>query len=243
MQAALRKEIELFTSAWLLDELADVMSRAKLAAKVQASDMTAAELVISYAQVAHLVIPVRLERPVVLADPDDDHVLSCALAAQADLVVSGDQHLLHLMRHQEIPIVKATDALRLIERARASRQPRKGLAFPRSAPAHVRRDRKPASMPFKPRIGVPAASRLAVGLRVGRARMDDGHVADALDMDVAALKASDARRPRNLREERRAVDERAVGIAVDEIGSEDFVEAPHIGVLHGPDVVAVELLQ
>lgn len=115
IQAALRRDIEVFTTAWLLDELADVMSRAKLAAKVRASEMTAAELVTSYAQVAHFVAPARLGKPVT-RDPDDDHVLACALAAQADLIVSGDHHLLNLKTHQGISIVTAAEALARLTR-------------------------------------------------------------------------------------------------------------------------------
>jgi predicted nucleic acid-binding protein len=49
--------------------------------------------------------------PVIRADPDDDHVLACALAAKADLIVSGDSHLLNLKTYQGIPIVGAAQAL------------------------------------------------------------------------------------------------------------------------------------
>lgn len=50
---------------------------------------------------------------VVLNDPDDDHVLACALTAKADLIVSGDRkHLLPLGSYQGINIVNAAEALR-----------------------------------------------------------------------------------------------------------------------------------
>jgi len=38
-------------------------------------------------------------------------VLACALAAKADLIVSGDSHLLNLKSYQDIPIVNAAEAL------------------------------------------------------------------------------------------------------------------------------------
>ena len=50
------------------------------------------------------------------ADPDDDHVLACALAAQADLVISGDSDLLNLKSFQGIPIVDAAEALERVAR-------------------------------------------------------------------------------------------------------------------------------
>lgn len=42
----------------------------------------------------------------ILADPDDDAVLACALAAQSEVITSGDNHLLDLKEHQEIRILQ-----------------------------------------------------------------------------------------------------------------------------------------
>ena len=47
-------------------------------------------------------------------DPDDDHVIACALAAKARLIVSGDRDLRDLGTYKGIRILNATDALRLI---------------------------------------------------------------------------------------------------------------------------------
>ena len=48
------------------------------------------------------------------ADPDDDHVLACAIAAQADLIVSGDSHLLDLKSYQGIFILDSAQTLQRI---------------------------------------------------------------------------------------------------------------------------------
>ena len=37
-------------------------------------------------------------------DPDDNHILECAVAGRADLIVSGDQDLLSLHSFHDIPI-------------------------------------------------------------------------------------------------------------------------------------------
>jgi predicted nucleic acid-binding protein len=53
-----------------------------------------------------------LELPRVVRDPDDDHVLACALTARAELIVTGDSGLLTLLNYQNIPIVTPAEALR-----------------------------------------------------------------------------------------------------------------------------------
>jgi uncharacterized protein len=52
---------------------------------------------------------------IVADDADDDHVLACALTAQADLIVSGDKHLLKLGgQYQGIAIVTPAQAVQLV---------------------------------------------------------------------------------------------------------------------------------
>jgi len=43
---------------------------------------------------------------------DDDAVIACALAARADLIVSGDKRLRNIKTYQGIPIVSPADALK-----------------------------------------------------------------------------------------------------------------------------------
>ena len=53
--------------------------------------------------------------PAVIADdPDDNHVLACAVEGNADLIVSGDRHLLTLKEYEGIPIVRPVDFLRTL---------------------------------------------------------------------------------------------------------------------------------
>jgi predicted nucleic acid-binding protein len=53
---------------------------------------------------------------VIPEDADDDHVLACAVVAKANLIVSGDRHLLALGEtYQGIRIVRPAEAIALIE--------------------------------------------------------------------------------------------------------------------------------
>ena len=111
LDAARDKRLTLHTSSVLLDELAEVLSRPHLASVIAANYASPAFLMQRYAMLAQLVIPAQTAR-VVAADIDDDAVIACALAAQADLIVSGDAHLLNLKHYQGMRIIDAAEAVR-----------------------------------------------------------------------------------------------------------------------------------
>ena len=48
---------------------------------------------------------------VVKADPDDNRILECAVAAGSDVIVTGDAHLLQLGAYRGITIMKVADFL------------------------------------------------------------------------------------------------------------------------------------
>jgi uncharacterized protein len=100
----------LCTSRVLLAELAEVIARPKFAQRLRAAGISASFLVQDFARLAEIVEPATLSEPV-SRDPDDDVVLATALAAKADLIVSGDRDLLDLGSVWEIRIVKTSDAL------------------------------------------------------------------------------------------------------------------------------------
>ena len=108
--------IAFYTSRVPLDELADVLPRRKLSKAVRAAGKTTAQLIAEYAGFVNVVAPASIRRTV-LDDADDDHVLACALAARADLIVSGDAHLRNLKRYHGMRIVAAAEALAIIGEA------------------------------------------------------------------------------------------------------------------------------
>jgi len=102
--------VELYTSPVLLEELEDVLSREKFAKRLEAAGVTLRELVDGYSALAMLIAAEPIE-PVILRDPDDDAVLACAVAADCEVVVSGDDDLLDLNQYKEIRILTATELL------------------------------------------------------------------------------------------------------------------------------------
>ncbi len=90
------------------------LAREKFASRLRQASVTPRELVLGYAALARLVEPATIE-PVIQADLDDDSVLSCAVAAKANFIVSGDSHLLGLAEYQGIPILRAAQLLTQIQ--------------------------------------------------------------------------------------------------------------------------------
>ena len=109
-------KIELATSAPLLKELVDVLSRPKFQEKIRTAGMSPHVLAGHYARLARKVIPVGIHG-VVKSDPDDDQVIACAVAASADAIVSGDQAVLGLKYFRDIPIITAAE---IVKRANLS---------------------------------------------------------------------------------------------------------------------------
>ena len=110
LDAARAGQISLYTSAALLAELAEVLPRAKFTKRVTAARMSVERLARRYARLARSISAAEIN-PTVLADIDDDAVIACALAAHADLIISGDKRLRNMKNYQGIPIVNATEAL------------------------------------------------------------------------------------------------------------------------------------
>ena len=106
------EHIALFSSSVLLNELAAVLARDKFAAMLAAKGMTPAFLMQRYGLLTKLVTPLAIERTV--RDPDDDAVLATAIAAQAQIIVSGDNDLLVLHPYNDIRILNPADAIRQI---------------------------------------------------------------------------------------------------------------------------------
>ena len=113
LEAAAKGRITLYTSPTLVAELSETLQSAKLAARIEASGLTLDELLQRYLDVVILVEPQSVSR-VVPDDPDDDEVVAAAIAARAELIVSGDRHLLDIKTYSGIRIVQPAEATRII---------------------------------------------------------------------------------------------------------------------------------
>ncbi|MDN5938840.1 MAG: putative toxin-antitoxin system toxin component, PIN family [Salinisphaera sp.] len=113
LDGARQKDLTLFTSAILIAELEDVLSRSKFQARIARVGSSVAEILGDYLALATLTRPAT-PPPAIVRDPDDDHVIACALAAQAEVIVSGDGDLLELGEYRGIAILSAAQMLQRI---------------------------------------------------------------------------------------------------------------------------------
>jgi putative PIN family toxin of toxin-antitoxin system len=90
----------------ILEELKDVLRRPKFGLSSQQTMAVVEEL----STLCAIVSPSERIR-IISADPDDDRILGCALEARADLIVSGDAHLLKLGRHEGVRILNPSEFL------------------------------------------------------------------------------------------------------------------------------------
>jgi putative PIN family toxin of toxin-antitoxin system len=100
-RAALERRITLITSPPLLAEFGRV-----LVEKFGWDPVRSEDAVAQVARIGEVVRPAETVE-VVAEDPADDRVLEAAAAGHANLIVSGDRHLLNLKAWQGVEIVKA----------------------------------------------------------------------------------------------------------------------------------------
>jgi putative PIN family toxin of toxin-antitoxin system len=106
--------LSLVSSPALLAELLEVLKRPKFAKIVEEARVDLEALVNDVRFIAEVLDPPPLERPV-SRDPDDDAVLSLAVHARADFIITGDADLLTLTAYAGIPILTPAQALAKIE--------------------------------------------------------------------------------------------------------------------------------
>ncbi len=113
LELARSRKIRLFRTENLLMELSRVLQMKKFESRLAHAGVEARDLVIRYTEMSVCVPRVYIP-PTFLDDLEDDEVLACAVSAEANVIISGDHHLLDLGSYNGIPILKADDLLTLI---------------------------------------------------------------------------------------------------------------------------------
>ena len=106
--------IELCTSQALLDEFGEVIERPHFDRKFAETGISRRRMVSDYAEISTVITSPKLRKQI-SRDPDDDEVIACAIAADCEFIVTGDNDLLVLKEYQGVTIVTAADFLKELE--------------------------------------------------------------------------------------------------------------------------------
>ncbi len=96
---------QLIVSPAIMEEVEHTLGYERIRRKYNISQAAVQHLIQELANSALVVAGLSDVAGAVSEDPDDEIVLACAVDGGADLIVSGDHHLLDLGSYREIPIL------------------------------------------------------------------------------------------------------------------------------------------
>ena len=111
LDALLDGAATLCLSTALLAEFEEVIQREKFRSRLEARGGRAKEIIVRFQAVALVVEPPTIPVPSELCDPEDIHVLACAVASGADAIVTGDADLLSIKAFGGSLILSVREAL------------------------------------------------------------------------------------------------------------------------------------
>ncbi len=106
LQLAATGRVDLFVSQAILDETIAVLRRDKFK-RSEAQVWEAEEIIRGLTRLVESMQHVEA----VAADPSDNKIIECALVCKADVIVSGDQHLLRLGQYEGLLVMTVQNFL------------------------------------------------------------------------------------------------------------------------------------
>ena len=110
MMLAKAAKFKLYISLPIFEEIRKV-----LVLKFSATDMVIETALRTIRAATHLVQPRPFPEIVIERDPSDDRILECAVAAYANIIISGDRHLRDLNRFENIEIMTIRNFLEYLK--------------------------------------------------------------------------------------------------------------------------------
>jgi uncharacterized protein len=106
---------ELVVSGQILDEIWRTLQKSQIKQRLQLKDGEEVLIVELIKQKAAMVTADRYQTDKIADDPTDNKFLACALEADVDYIVSGDNHLLSLKHFQRIQVVDAATFIKKVK--------------------------------------------------------------------------------------------------------------------------------
>ena len=108
VKKAISQDIIVFISNYIIEEIRRVLARDFNLEKQEVDDILNALLYFT-----HLIEP-KESVTVIKDDPKDDKILDCAIACNAEFIVSQDNHLLNLKNFKNIKIISPEEFLKTL---------------------------------------------------------------------------------------------------------------------------------
>ena len=103
---------EIVASEETLAELEEVVSRSKFTDRLRELGRTPGDVARGFRSIATIVVPEPIDG--ICSDHDDDIFIGAALSAQADVIVSGDTHLLGCSTKSPVPVLRVSEFLAVL---------------------------------------------------------------------------------------------------------------------------------
>lgn len=107
-------EISLILSEDIIEEFERVLEYPEIQRKIKQKNLVAQLTVEELAQFSEIVTPIE-NIYAVLEDPSDNKILECAVAGEAEFIVTYDQHLLRFKEFRGIRIVTPEEFVKVIK--------------------------------------------------------------------------------------------------------------------------------
>ena len=113
MKALQEGRYELILSEAILDEYREALGRPDVSRRRGYTDAQIAAAMQAFRELGTLVEPDMSVR--VAPDPDDDHIIGCAMAGEVDYIVTGDKKLQSVGQYRGIEILSPAEFLLMLE--------------------------------------------------------------------------------------------------------------------------------
>jgi len=114
LQAWRKSAYMLITSQEILEELYRVLKYPRIIKNYHLTEKDISSL-FNLIQAEAVVLSTTPKIDIIKENPDDNKILSCAIEAKADYIVSGDKHLKNLGQFKKIDIVNAREFLDILK--------------------------------------------------------------------------------------------------------------------------------
>ena len=104
----LTQEVTVYVSRDILAEISKVLTYPKITCILKNTDFTPRDILRAIAQNTRLVEP-KTKITLITDDPEDNKILECSREADADFIVTGDNHLLKLREFNRTKILSPRD--------------------------------------------------------------------------------------------------------------------------------------